>query len=125
VKLIGKCLLVLILIGWLPATNVCALAAAYPQIFLNCCSSSTADSDDDCCPNCTPLESGLVAWTVHSPVPIASFQTTDVSLNRLIALLADGDEWLSEFFSGPPELLKTWQFSFRAALAPRAPSLAS
>jgi hypothetical protein len=123
--MLGRCLLILVLIGWLPATNVCALASAYPQIFSDCCSSSTSGSDDDCCPNCTQLENALVAWTGHSPVPVVSFQTSDVSLNRPIGLLADGKKPFTQFFSGPSELLKTWQFSFRAALPPRAPSLAS
>lgn len=124
-KAFGRVLLVLILIGWVPATNMCVLASVYPQVFSDCCSTGTSDSDDDCCSSCMALENGLVPWTSHSLVQVVLVRASDLSANKPIALLVDNKQSCSEFFSSPPELLKTWQFSFRAALAPRAPSLVS
>ena len=112
---------------WLPATLHCKLEELPGLQFLACCDHEQAapHQDDDCrTDSCAMLEDGLFKVSnpkVVVPPPllamIPDFSTAPASGRRLapvqVCILADR----------APELPVTWQFSTRAALPPRAPSL--
>jgi len=129
-SLLRSSILALLLIGWLPTTNSCIIAAAFPTAFADCCTSGDASgSDDGCCTSCAQFESGVLASTPQPVVvPSIPLRHDDAWLERLLSRLSAESEreWTRTDFSySPPELLTTWQFSLRAAPAPRAPSLGS
>ena len=114
------------------ATNNCRLEVLKGLEFLVCCSHDVEDShaaphqDDDCeTDGCASLEQGLYkSEDGHIPtiVPLVAaveiMPADDALLTQAVPLAQ-----FSTF--AIPELPSSWQFLFRAASSPRAPSLAS
>ena len=116
---------------WLPASNHCRLELLPGLDFLTCCTHDVPDADthhkDDCqTDSCETVEAGLYKTESHRvmvPAPVlvlvASITPDLETLTRAqpLSIAAPG--------TYPPELPKVWQFTFRAAAPPRAPSIAS
>ena len=128
VKWFKKVVAMVLLALWLPATMCCALEQAGVPLFAQCCVDDTAGTapETPCTETgCCPLESAAY-----------KIEQTAVRVVAPSALVLDA---LTTLFAGaqnlpavpvvpvfvPPELPVTWQFFFRTALPPRAPSLAS
>ena len=113
---------------WVPLTMHCRLESLPGVEFLVCCPSEQAaphqdsDCDDD---TCAVVESGFYKCennTVAVPVPAL---VPALFLAPLFSLEVIHATNRIAFDASPPELQTTWQFSFRAALRPRAPSFVS
>lgn len=100
--------------GWLPAAgDCCEQKPGADEIPFNPCAVS-------CCPSEIAAYSSLA--TGSQPQLIAELPFSEVS-PVLIQLPESVPTGVPE--SSPPELPKAWQFFFRAALPPRAPSSVS
>jgi len=114
---------------WLPAVSCCLIDASGLLGQRDCCSKEPAHSvpgPGNCNEPC-----GILAATTYLSLLDPLLVIPPVSV-----LLFDGTTSLWEVrqpagigrdqpATAPPELAGCWQFSFRAALPPRAPSLAS
>ena len=108
---------------WLPATLHCQLESIPGMEFVRCASDTPNQSDcsgDGCC----AVEKSLYKSEQHRltiPVflPISCAPLVHVA-NTLPAVAG-----LGILTAAPPELLNTWQFAFRTASPPRAPSFVS
>jgi len=122
------CLLLVAL--WLPATAHCDFEAIGLDQIFHCATDHHAPSADaKPSDTCEVVESG---WIKRAPseidltVPVAACLclicacTITPASSRDLAPLS-----LTERTAAPPEFGRTWQFDFRAALSPRAPSFAS
>ena len=114
--IVGLVLLVL----WVPITSHCMLENVRGLEFLKC----PTDTPDGapCQDECSQLES-------------ASYKISDTHTDFLPAVLTEiltfvilefpADEQPINVIETPPEIPPSWQFIFRTALAPRAPSFVS
>ncbi len=124
-----KSVLIVLLALWLPATLHCGLELVPSLSFLRCGehqdekSHQTAGCDEDFC---ATVESGCYRVEDHPSVGVPPVPT----------VAAGGMDWLVEDLlperpllpvaqPSPPDLSRIWQFSYRAALPPRAPSFVS
>jgi hypothetical protein len=113
---------------WLPVSVHCQLEQLPLLEFLSCCPhpDSLPHQDGDCETDaCAVLESGFYK-TEEQQFPLPDpFDFPVTTLPSLPAGLTTSI-WLNlSQTEAPPELACSWQFSVRAALAPRAPSLPS
>ena len=120
-----KTLSVLALLAlWLGATNHCRLEQIPGLEFLQCASDTEANSNCDG-DGCEVVENSLYKVDDAQAVAVvpafvgAVFLLPTVEQTPPPPLLSDFSTVAS------PELPGTWQFSYRTALPPRAPSLAS
>ena len=121
--------LALLLIGWIPVANTCALASAFPQIFSDCCNepgspNKGSDCDDGSCISCASIETGLFV-TAAPLVPLPLIERQDQWLFRLLARLSANDDDCSRVVDqdiGPPSL-PIWIVAC-SGLRARAPSIA-
>jgi hypothetical protein len=132
VKRLKKILVVAVLAFWLPATNHCRLELIPGLEFLDCCGHSgdeqASDHQENKCADdlCAQVEHSLYK-AESSRVVVESPPVSPLAI--LPALIV---HWPSPERVGavrlnpsPPELPKPWQFSYRAAAPPRAPSFVS
>jgi hypothetical protein len=120
-----KTVAVMLLALWSVASNHCQLETLPGLSFLECAPAATTEShcDDS---ECAGVESG--GYKVESHQSLLPVVITAVDLAQLI-LPAESSQ--TEATSAllvtvaPPEFPHCWQFVFRAAAAPRSPSLAS
>jgi len=118
-----------LLVVWMPATSLCLLERSGWLANDNCCSSSSQDS-----PNKRPADATLccalasAAYKTNDHRPVAPVAATMMQ-PALVTLAEPVPPWgkspSASLSLSPPELPTTWQFSFRAALPPRAPSFVS
>jgi hypothetical protein len=125
---LGKAMALLLAVLWLPIATHCDLANLPGLEFLACCDhSDVAPHQDENCRQdaCDVVESGNYKVeerpvSVPAPALLAVF---------LLPLVPDNPPALQASpniaTSTPPELPQRWQFVFRTALPPRAPSIAS
>jgi hypothetical protein len=113
---------------WVPVICHCELERLPGFKFLVCCAHPdlAPHQDNDCEEDgCAVVESGLYrseecSVTLPAPVPLlTAFQQL---LEPVLPELRPVREATG---SAPPELVQAWQFSFRTALPPRAPSAVS
>jgi len=114
---------------WLSATNHCKLEEIPGLSFLACCDHSAAPHQDSDCDTdgCAQVEDGLYKTEDSNVAAQAPLLVLTVCLDEIIAETLAALPPLRANFStvALPELPVTWQFSFRTALPPRAPSFAS
>ena len=124
-KLTG-CVALLVLALWGVASMHCTLEAVPGMEFLRicCCADSSPAPPKDCeTDGCCAVEEGKYRAgerTASAPRPVL----VPALLSR--AIEAPMPQLQAHPFTAakpPPELPPSWQFSFRAALPPRAPSL--
>jgi hypothetical protein len=127
VKWLKAVVAMVLLVVWMPATMCCALERAGVPFFDKCCSDETGDgapqppcTDKSCC----LLEAGRYTAQITPPVAVMPL---DVALVPWALVDAPQRPVPASDFSNlaPPDLPVTWQFSFRTALPPRAPSFVS
>jgi hypothetical protein len=127
VRRLKKILSVLAAALWLPMTLHCQLETIPGLDFLKCASEkSPVESQSHCDDSCCSVEratykSEQVRPTLPLPgilplLPALALPARDKLTGNLDAGLCS---------TAPPELPKRWQFVFRTASPPRAPSLAS
>jgi len=115
---------------WLPVTNHCRFEQIPGFSFLDCCNQDGGNSQDEECQNdgCAAVEDGLYKTESNQIEVLGPVLTFTHFLGSLEDQLGIAQEFASRAESSKsvlPEFLKSWQFSFRAASPPRAPSLAS
>ena len=114
---------------WLPATNHCRLEQIPGLSFLVCCDHEAAapHQDNDCdTDGCAQFENGLYKVDDARAVAVVPAFVGAVFLLPTVEQTPPPPPLLSDFSTvASPELPGTWQFSFRTALPPRAPSFAS
>jgi hypothetical protein len=114
---------------WLPAVSCCLLDTSGLVSKQDCCSKKHAQSvpgRGSCDKPCGTLASAhyfpqLSQPLLIMPVDVPVFDRTDI-LPEIQSVVGIGRDLPA---TAPPELAGHWQFSFRAALSPRAPSFAS
>ena len=113
---------------WLGASNHCKLEEIPGLSFLVCCDHDGAapHQDNDCdTDGCAQLEDGLYK-TEDSKVAVMSASFLPVCVPTVPEMQACVQNAFTDFLPvASPELSVTWQFSFRAALPPRAPTIVS
>jgi len=132
VKWLKTILVMAVLAFWVPATNHCRLELIPGLEFLDCCSHSEDEKasehhENECSDDlCAQVEDGLYkAETNHVVVDAPPASCLGVLPVVLEHILSPDRASPIRPETSPPELSKTWQFSFRAAAPPRAPSLVS
>ena len=113
---------------WLPATNHCRLEQIPGLGFLVCCDhEATAPHQDNDCDTdgCALFENGHY----RTEEPQAALPAPDLVVLAMLFSLAQEAPCFHVAQArvrapAPPELPRAWQFSFRAALPVRAPSIA-
>jgi hypothetical protein len=126
-------LVMAVLAFWLPATNHCRLELIPGLEFLDCCSHSedqqaSAQHENECPDDlCSQVEDGLYKAACNQIVVEAPPASSVGSLADMLEQTPSPERngTVKRLDASPPELPKTWQFSFRAAAPPRAPSLVS
>lgn len=125
-----RTLLTLLLVTlWPLVTSHCSLEKLPGLEFLACADeAATSAHQEDACEKdgCASIESGFYKTedgqqVVPTPSLIPSAFLTAILTEAAQPATATG----ILFNSAPPELPKVWQFSFRTALSPRAPSFIS
>ena len=110
---------------WLAAINHCRLEQIPILSFLSC--NGEASQDDDCqTDGCAQVENGLYK-TENNHIRVSTPAFTLVNFLALSAesLVCDQTSPSRDLEFAPPEIPVGWQFSFRAAAPPRAPSILS
>jgi len=106
---------------WLPITSHCAWENLPGLPFFQCATGTPQDSDceDDWCAQLETATYKVADTSTVVPVLSLALSFQVPSMERLPA------EQSSPVTAAPPEVPAGWQFSFRTALPPRAPSLVS
>lgn len=117
----------ILLLGWTPAVNACALAAAFPAEFSDpCCDEGApATPDANSCQHCAVLETGFALSSLQTLTLAVPAQRVDEWLTECLALLAKlsaAETTPLEECSPPPEHVPLWHFVARTALPVRGPS---
>lgn len=114
------------LAAWMPAASLCLAECAGMVERGDCCADESSGQPDDAAHPCCFLASGLYKSHDHQTFVTApdALATAQLPSPISVAPSSGGLASLPPALS-PPDLPVTWQFSFRAALPPRAPSLAS
>lgn len=132
VKWMKTGVVIAVLALWVLAVNHCRLELVPGLAFLKCCqhesSEKTAGHHEEDCEDdaCAAVEEGLYKAESN---PITAVRPTFVVLASFLTarLERDPPALTAHVHSAdiPPELPNAWQFAFRTALPPRAPSLVS
>lgn len=128
VSALTKTMVVVLLALWGLATSHCDLEQVPGFEFLACCQhpDTAPHQDKDCDEDgCAVVESGLYkmeAQAASAPMPLL---VLSVLLPLWEATAPSVHPPVESLSSAPPELPRVWQFSFRTALPPRAPSFVS
>jgi hypothetical protein len=130
VPVIRRVFVLLLLAAWLPAVMHCDLEAAGVAFATECCERSGSVDGNHCAPGrCEVAESDFTLPSdseLSAPAPtLCACLLCCLSLPELPAHVESAPNGLDESTAAPPELNARWVFVARAALSPRAPSLAS
>lgn len=118
----------LMLALWVPATMHCSLEPLPAFDFLQqCCSDEDShETSDTCCSRdfCQTVESGLYKIEDQPTLMPSTFLPSAFNVPALLGEIASDDAMPRpvRISISPPDHVRTWQFSQRAALSPRAPS---
>ena len=106
---------------WVPVTSHCAWENVSGLQFFKCATDTPENSDCDG-DGCAQLEKAT--YKVSSPQASVPAPILALLFQSLL-LKFPADEQRLAAVTTPPEISSAWQFSFRAALPPRAPSFVS
>ena len=124
-----RTLLTLLLVAvWPLATSHCSLEQLPGFEFISCATEADdGHAETDCeTDSCASIESGLYKTEdTQQKVPTPPLLTSEFLTTMLLAQTESSSAGIDDLAPPPPELLKSWQFSSRTALSPRAPSLVS
>jgi len=118
---LAGCLLAL----WVPATMHCALETVPGFSFLQwCCSAEKAHQASGDCPDevCGEIESGLYLLRDSPPILPSPGLLAVTAWDNTVESPPDASPLFGDVSSTPLRLAHSWQFSYRTALPPRAPS---
>jgi hypothetical protein len=110
---------------WLPATMHCALETVPGFSFLQwCCSAERAHQTSSDCPDevCGEIESGLYLLRDSPPILPSPDLLAVTAWDHTVASPPDASPRVGHVSSIPLKLARSWQFCYRTALPPRAPS---
>ena len=125
---LSKAIALPILVLWGLAAMHCNLEALTGFGFLqNCCFVDAAQTSPKDCENdgCSAVENGCYRaeeWTTSVPLPLLFLAPVFSIIEAPLPERIDSSLIAAQ---SPPELPKIWQFFYRTALPPRAPSIAS
>jgi hypothetical protein len=120
-------LMLVLALLWAPITWHCQLEAVSLLKFLACCDheeSAAPHQDDDCDTDaCAVVESG----DYKTPEPQLFVSPPALASLRMMESIFDAADADSQRIAARPvpEAVRPWQFTFRTALLPRAPSFVS
>jgi hypothetical protein len=108
-------------LAWVPITSHCAWENLPGLQFFQCATDTEQDSDceGDACVQVESASYKVSETQTSVPVPPLTI-VFQVSLLEMLPTLQP-----LPVSAAPPEIPKSWQFSFRTALPPRAPSFVS
>lgn len=114
------------LAAWMPAASLCLAECAGIVERGDCCADEAGGKTDAAAHPCCFLASGLYKSHDNQPLVMAPDAFATAPMASLISVVpsSSGLASLPPTLS-PPDLPVTWQFLFRTALPPRAPSPAS
>lgn len=122
----------LLLAGWLPALNWCALAAAFPGTLVDCCAQVAAPDQspggaEDDCETCATLENGFSPASLQPATLAAPTLLEEAWLTESLRALATPVDVMPPVFGAhsPPPAAGLWHFLARTAAPVRGPSLAA
>jgi hypothetical protein len=122
----AKSAAVLLLALWVPATMHCSLEIMPGFSFLQwCCGGDEAPGQDHDCSqdSCSAVESGFYKIEDNPTVtPGLALPLAFAAWDWVAEQPAESASHFAPVSSVPPELPRFWQFSYRTALPPRAPS---
>lgn len=130
VKAFRTLLTVVLVAVWPLVTSHCDLEQLPGFTFLACTDEVAADAphqESDCeTDSCASVESGLYKTEdSQQVVPTPPLISSELLTTALVALPDLANAGPVFWDAVPPELSQRWQFSFRTALPPRAPSVVS
>ena len=127
VRRLTQSVAVLLLALWVPATMHCALETVPGFSFLQwCCAGNEAPLPDHDCSqdSCGAVESGFYKIEDNPTVaPAVALLLAFAGWECVAEPPAEFAPHFAPVSSAPLELPRCWQFSYRTALPPRAPSL--
>ena len=131
-KLVRTAFVLALAAFWALVTSHCGLESTFGLEFLTCtteASDATPHQSSDCGGDdaCATIESGYYK-SDEQQVLVLKPDLAPLALTlALLSELATDESAprLATTRTAPPELAQAWQFSFRTALSPRAPSLLS
>lgn len=112
---------------WLAASNHCRLESIPGLSFLGCCEQGDGvpGQDSDCqTDGCAAVESGFYKME-DGQASTSAPPLVPLTLLRPLLSVQVPPAFIVTLDVVPPELPVTWQFSFRTAAPPRAPSFVS
>ena len=118
-KRVEKVIAMALLAMWLPATSLCLLENAGWIYKTDGCPAEQSSQSSPCCALASATYK--LNYTPARALPPPKVIPWPIDLPQLVlspALFAVAESGVS-----PPELIQSWQFSSRAALMPRAPSV--
>jgi hypothetical protein len=110
----------LLLVFWIPATSLCLLENAGWVSKNDDCPAGQSSESSPCCALASATYKVDESLAVAPPSPALMVAWLD-DLPHVIPALTQFA--VAESGVSPPELSRSWQFSSRAALMPRAPSV--
>lgn len=114
------------LAAWMPAASLCLAECAGLVERGDCCADESGGKSDSAAHPCCFLASGLYKSHDSQTLVTAPHALATAQLPSPISVTPASGNVASPLPAvSPPDLPVTWQFSFRAALPPRAPSFAS
>lgn len=114
------------LAAWMPAASLCLAECAGLVERGDCCPEESSGNADTIAHSCCLLASGSYKSDTQRLSVVAPDALANPQLLSLVSVAPLSSNLASPLPAlPPPELPVTWQFSFRTALPPRAPSLAS
>jgi hypothetical protein len=127
-KSIKTIVAMVLLVLWVPATSLCLVERAGWLANDDCCPSTTKEAPTSPANESSPccwLASGSYKSNDDTPVLIQAQFTPLVIAFTLNSFADPSRDFILPSELPPPELAVGWQFSFRTALSPRAPSFVS
>lgn len=117
---------VVMLAAWMPAASLCLAECAGVVEHGECCADESGGKSDAAAHHCCFVASGLYKSHDNQTLVTAPNALATAQLPSPISVAPSSRIPASSLLTAsPPDLPVTWQFSFRAALPPRAPSFAS
>jgi hypothetical protein len=113
-------------VAWMPAASLCLAECAGVVERGDCCADESGGKPDAAAHPCCFLASGLYKSHDHQTLVTAPNALATAQLLSPISVAPSSGILASPLPTvSPPDLPVTWQFTFRTALPPRAPSFAS
>lgn len=129
VRLLKTLTAALLMLVWLPASSLCLMESAGFIKKGDCCSKDSersAPSKTGCDEPCGVLASGGYLFQQdHFVLSAPAIEPPDFCAPAVLEIRSPAGIGRDAPATAPPELAGHWQFSFRTALSPRAPSFVS